>query len=431
MSETKVGSRYVVVLGGLLVQICLGSIYAWSFFQNALGKVSGVYHWPTLFTQLPFATGLASFAFFMVIAGRWQDRAGPRKVATVGGILLGAGYVLAWLVDAVAAGDATKGVVYLVITYGIIGGAGIGFGYVCPIASLVKWFPDKKGTITGIAVAGFGAGALIIGYAEDALLNVFQAPANLTIGVPFLILGIVYVIGVTIGAQVLKNPPPGWVCPGYTPPATTADGKGLSIMPGQMVRTGGFWLLWLMFVLAATAGLMVIGNIKTAAIAIDPSAAAWATLILGVYSLCNAGGRIVWGAVSDRIGRENTMFAMFAVLAAAMFFFSYISPPSSPFFAVSWPIVMIVGAVIGFCFGGNFSLFPSSTADLYGSKNVGKNYGVVFTAYGIAGIMGGLVAGLFVQWTGSYMTAFFITGLLAVLAALLTFALKSVRKKRQ
>ncbi len=428
MSETKVGNRYVVVLGGLLVQVCLGSIYAWSFFQTALGKVSGAYHWPTLYTQLPFATGLASFAFFMVIAGRWQDRAGPRKVATFGGILLGAGYILAWLVDVVAAGDATMGVVYLVITYGIIGGAGIGFGYVCPIASLVKWFPDKKGTITGIAVAGFGAGALIIGYAEDYLLNVFQAPVHLTIGNPFLILGIVYLIGVTIGAQVLKNPPPGWVCPGYTPPTTTADGKGLNIMPGQMVRTGGFWLLWLMFVLAATAGLMVIGNIKSAAIAIDASAAAWATLIVGVYSLCNAAGRIVWGAASDRLGRENTMYAMFSVLASAMFVFSIIS---SPLIEVTWPIVLAVGSVVGFCFGGNFALFPASTADLYGSKNVGKNYGVVFTAYGIAGILGGLVAGLFVQWTGGYRTAFLITGLLAVMASLLTFKLKSVRKRRQ
>jgi OFA family oxalate/formate antiporter-like MFS transporter len=176
---------------------------------------------------------------------------------------------------------------------------------------------------------------------------------------------------------------------------------------------------------------MTIGNVKSAAIAIDPAASAWAVLIVGVMSLCNAAGRIVWGAASDHIGRENTMFTMFAILAGAMFFFSYISPPSSPFFPVSWPLVTVVASVIGFCFGGNFSLFPSSTADLYGSKNVGKNYGVVFTAYGIAGIMGGLVAGLFVQWTGSYMTAFFITGLLAVLAALLTFALKSVRKKRQ
>ncbi len=426
MSETKVGNRYVVVLGGLLIQVCLGSIYAWSFFQTALGAASGVYHWPTLLTQLPFAAGLASFAFFMVFAGRWQDRVGPRKVATFGGVLLGAGYILAWLVDIVAAGDVTVGALYLILTYGIIGGAGIGFGYVCPIASLVKWFPDKKGTITGIAVAGFGAGALVIGYAEQTLLGLFQAPATASIGGPFLILGVVYLIGVTVGAQVLKNPPPGWTCPGYTPPTTTADGKGLSIMPGQMIRTGGFWLLWTMFVLAATAGLMTIGNVKTAAIVIDPAAAEWAVLIVGVMSLCNAGGRIVWGAVSDRMGRENTMLCMFSLLAAAMFIFSYMSTIS-----ISWIAVMAVASLVGFCFGGNFSLFPSATADLYGSKNVGKNYGVVFTSYGIAGILGGLVAGLFVGWTGSYMVAFLITGILAVIAALLTFALKRVLKKRK
>lgn len=426
MSETKVGNRYVVVLGGLLIQVCLGSIYAWSFFQTALGEASGVYHWPTILTQLPFAAGLASFAFFMVFAGRWQDRVGPRKVATVGGVLLGAGYILAWLVDIVAAGDVAVGALYLVLTYGIIGGAGIGFGYVCPIASLVKWFPDKKGTITGIAVAGFGAGALVIGYAEQYLLGVFQAPATASIGRPFLILGVVYLIGVTAGARILKNPPPGWTCPGYTPPATTADGKGLSIMPGQMIRTGGFWLLWTMFVLAATAGLMTIGNVKTAAIAIDPAAAGWAVLIVGVMSLCNAAGRIVWGAVSDRMGRENTMLCMFSLLAAAMFTFSYMSTIS-----ISWIAVMAIASLVGFCFGGNFSLFPSATADLYGSKNVGKNYGVLFTSYGIAGILGGLVAGLLVGWTGSYMMAFLITGVLAVMAALLTFALKWVLKKRK
>jgi len=425
MSETKVGNRYVVVLGGLLIQVCLGSIYAWSFFQTALGDTLGVYSWPTLLTQLPFAAGLASFAFFMVFAGRWQDRVGPRKVATVGGILLGTGYILAWLVDVVAAGNVTMGALYLILTYGIIGGAGIGFGYVCPIASLVKWFPDKKGTITGIAVAGFGAGALVIGYAEQYLLGIFQAPATYSIGMPFLILGVVYLIGVVAGAQILKNPPPRWTCPGYTPPPASADGKGLNIMPGQMIRTSGFWLLWSMFVLAATAGLMTLGNVKSAAIAIDPAAAGWAALILGVMSLCNAAGRIVWGAVSDKIGRENTMLTMFTVLAAAMFTFSYIST-----IAVGWITVMIVASLVGFCFGGNFSLFPSATADLYGSKNVGKNYGVVFTAYGIAGILGGLVAGLFVGWTHSYMIAFLITGMLAVIAAALTFALKSVRKRK-
>ena len=160
MSEEAVSGnrRYFVVLGALIIQVCLGSIYAWSIFQTALR--GGIYNWPSFWTQLPFAAGLASFAAFMIFAGRWQDRVGPRKVAMLGGILLGVGYLLAGLVDIVSGGNPAIGTAWLVFTYGIIGGAGIGFAYVCPIAALVKWFPDKKGLITGIAVAGFGAGEL-------------------------------------------------------------------------------------------------------------------------------------------------------------------------------------------------------------------------------------------------------------------------------
>ena len=173
MSDEKIGNRNLVILGALIVQLCLGSIYAWSFFQTALnGGIPpvGAYQWPSFYSQLPFAAGLASFALFMIFAGRWQDRVGPKKVATVGGILLGVGYISAFFVDMIAGGDALIGTIYLIITYGIIGGAGIGFAYVCPIAALVKWFPDKKGTITGIAVAGFGAGALVFGYVEQHVL---------------------------------------------------------------------------------------------------------------------------------------------------------------------------------------------------------------------------------------------------------------------
>ena len=420
MSES-IGNRYVVIIGALLIQVCLGSIYAWSIFQTALRE--GVYAWTSTATQMPFAAGLASFALFMIFAGRWQDRVGPRKVATVGGILLGLGYLLAYLVDVFAAGDEILGTVWLVITYGIIGGAGIGFAYVCPIAALVKWFPDKKGLITGIAVAGFGAGALVFGYVEEFLLAMFGAPASMTIGMPFVVLGIIYLVVVVLGAQTLVNPPEGWLPPGFTPPATTADGKGIDIMPGQMIRTATFWLLWFMFVLAATAGLMTLGNVKSAAIAIDPAAAAWATVIVGVMSLLNAAGRIVWGTVSDRLGRENTMMLMFGVLAVSMFSFAFMTTMST-----TWIAVMMVASVIGFCFGGNFALFPSATADFFGNKNVGKNYGVVFTAYGVAGITGALVAGQIVDITGSYFFAFVTTGILAIVAVVLTLALRSVRR---
>ena len=418
MSDEKIGNRNLVILGALIVQLCLGSIYAWSFFQTALRE--GVYTWPSLYTQLPFAAGLASFALFMIFAGRWQDRIGPRKVATIGGILLGVGYISAFFVDVVSGGDALLGTIYLIITYGIIGGAGIGFAYVCPIAALVKWFPDKKGTITGIAVAGFGAGALVFGWVETILLTFYNVPTTLNIGMPMLVLGVVYMLLVVLGSQLLTNPPEGWLPAGYTPPTTIADGAGTGMMPGQMIRTSSFWLLWLMFVFAATAGLMTLGNVKSAALAID--ATADAVVIVGVMSLLNAAGRIVWGATSDRLGRENTMILMFLVLSLGMFAFAWMST-----IAISWLAVMAIASLIGFCFGGNFALFPSATADFFGSKNVGKNYGVMFTAYGIAGITGAFVAGPIVDFFGSYFWAFVITGILAIVAVLFTLVLRSKR----
>ena len=436
MSEEKIGNRNLVILGALIVQVCLGTIYAWSFFQTALNGINpttkmqdiGIYLWPSLYSQLPFAAGLASFALFMIFAGRWQDRVGPRKVATLGGILLGVGYILASFVDIIAptdgllatTDDALLGTIYLVITYGIIGGAGIGFAYVCPIAALVKWFPDKKGTITGIAVAGFGAGALVFGYVEEFLLGLFDAPTVASIGTVFLTLGIAYLVLVVIGSQLLVNPPEGWLPEGFTPAPATADGKGLDIMPGDMIKTSSFWLLWLTFVFAATAGLMTLGNVKSASLAIDPATIAVVTV--GVMSLLNAAGRIVWGAVSDKLGRENTMALMFTVLAFGMFLFAWVSTIS-----VSWTAVMAIASLIGFCFGGNFALFPSATADFFGTKNVGKNYGVMFTAYGIAGITGAFVAGPIVDATGSYFMAFIVTGILAIIAVLFTLVLRSRR----
>jgi OFA family oxalate/formate antiporter-like MFS transporter len=195
-----------------------------------------------------------------------------------------------------------------------------------------------------------------------------------------------------------------------------------------------------MFVLAATAGLMTIGNVKSAAIAIDPvGATAFSTIIVGVMSLFNAAGRIVWGALSDKLGREKTMILMFVTIAIAMFLFAFLPEatnvikdvndiPISADNAIDWPVVTAVASLVGFCFGGNFALFPSATADFFGSKNVGKNYGVMFTAYGIAGITGALVAGPIVDFFGSYFWAFIVTGILAIIAVLFTVVLQSKRK---
>ncbi len=426
MSE-KIGNRYLVIVGALIVQVCLGTIYAWSIFQTAL--TGGTYNWPSFNTQLPFAAGLFFFALFMIFAGRLQDNIGPRKVATLGGVLLGAGYILASLIDTLVL-DATMGTLYLILTYGLVGGAGIGFAYVCPIAALVKWFPDKKGSITGIAVAGFGAGALVFLYIEEFLIVTIYGGY---VGTAFLILGIIYLIGVVLGSQLLVNPPEGWLPEGFTPPPTTADASGEGIMPGEMIRTSSFWLLWLMFVFAATAGLMTLGNVKSAALAVDPLVGPLllAPLIGGIMSIFNAAGRIIWGATSDKIGRVNTMMLMFLFLIISMFGLAWTSTFTETPTEGIWIYVTIFASITGFCFGGNFALFPSSTADYFGSKHVGKNYGVVFTAYGIAGIVGALVAGLIVDFTGSYLMAFVLTGILAMISLILIFVLRSVRQKEE
>ena len=422
MTEEKIGNRNMVVLGAIIVQLCLGSIYAWSIFQKALYTTvvdGGLYEWDKLWSNLPFAAGLASFALFMIFAGRWQDRVGPRKVATIGGVLLGLGVALSGLVDILGfSSGMVEGTVYLIITYGIIGGAGIGFAYVCPIAALVKWFPDKRGLMTGVAVAGFGGGALIFNFIEQFLIGFYGG----FIGIPLIILGVVYLLFVIIGSQMLVNPPTGWLPKGYTPPTTTADGAGTGVMPGEMIRTGSFWMLWLMFVFAATAGLMTLGNVVSAAGEIDSLVVTLelGALIAGIMSIFNAAGRIVWGRVSDKIGRISTFVLMFLILAIAMFAFAFIPT------GTSWILVTLIASVVGFCFGGNFALFPSATADYFGSVNVGKNYGVVFTAYGIAGILGALVAGTFGIIAG-YSLAFLITGVLAIIAILLTLGLKATR----
>lgn len=426
MSDDKIVNRNLVVVGAIIVQLCLGSIYAWSIFQKALYKTPTLYGWDKLWSNLPFAAGLASFALFMILAGRWQDRVGPRKVATFGGILLGVGVALAGLVDIVTPShDMVIGTIYLVITYGIIGGAGIGFAYVCPIAALVKWFPDKKGLMTGVAVAGFGGGALIFNYVEQYLIEFFGG----LVGNPLIVLGVIYLVFVVIGSQLLAAPPVGWVPDDYTPPVTTADGAGTGMIPGEMIKTGSFWVLWLMFVFAATAGLMTLGNVVSAAAEIDGivEVLALGALIAGVMSIFNAAGRIVWGLVSDKIGRIATFVAMFLVLAVGMFAFGYVAGLPVAADGERWILVTVISSVVGFCFGGNFALFPSATADYFGSENVGKNYGVVFTAYGIAGITGALVAGTFGTAFG-YSMAFYITGILAIVAILLTMVLRSMKK---
>jgi len=319
MSNQRVINRWWVVVGGIVIQLCLGAIYAWSAFTGRLTAADGPFQFTKTQTQIVFSVGLLSFAVVMaLVAGRWQRQAGPRIVALTGGVILGLGYLLGGL-----AGTSFWGIL---IGVGLLGGAGIGLGYVCPIAALVKWFPDKKGMITGLAVAGFGFGALI----WIKLTSGFKfGPVDLTPGwsglygmgwTPshvFMLYGVLFAVLVGLGATVLVNPPAGWQPAGWQPPAgaQASSTGGVEFNVAQMVKTRQFWALFLTFFVGATAGLMVIGVIQLFgrdALTANGLAPANANVVAGTamglfYALLNGLGRIVWGTLSDKLGRRNAI----------------------------------------------------------------------------------------------------------------------------
>ncbi len=389
-----------------MIQLALGSLYAFSIFTSELSKSLG--YGAASFQILGiFAAAIAVFAFTVIFAGRMQDRKGPRIVATVGGLILGAGYMLSTF--------ATENIVLMYSTFGVIGGIGIGFGYVCPLAAGVKWFPDKRGLVSGIAVAGFGAGAFIFTQVGKALISEFGL-AN-----AFVYLGLIYMVMVVIGAQLLTNPPAGWLPKGYVPPLNDKNnGRKMDYTQKEMIRTRSFLMLWVMFALSGTAGLMMISNVKNLAIYLDPTSTTMVVAefqtIAGILALFNAAGRIGWGKLSDRFGRINTFKLMF--LAQAIILFG-----AAGFFAVrpEGDLVQFFGltglaSLVGFTFGGNLALFPSTTSEFYGTKNFGNNYGYVFTSYGLAGVLGALIPGLFAGSQSGFVYVFVAVGIASLVA---------------
>ena len=394
------GYRWFVVAGALIIQICLGAIYSWSVFVIPLKEV---FSFTTTQTQMIFSLALAAFSLVMIYAGRLQDRKGPRLVATLGGVVLGAGYLLA----SFSGGS----FLLLALTVGIIGGAGIGLAYVCPIAACVKWFPDKRGLVTGLAVAGFGAGAWLFAKIASNFIDAYG------LSTAFMCLGAIFTVAVVLGAQLLRNPPAEWKPAGWSPPESKLSAASAADFEWRdMVRCKQFWMLWIMFVFGAAAGLLVIGILKPYGLHSGLSAAAAANAV-GVLALFNGAGRIVWGMVSDLIGRRNAMTLMFLLQGVMML--ALIEMGSTEM------TLSIAAAWVGFNFGGNLALFPATTADFFGTRHVGINYGLMFTAYGVAGIAGPILAGSVFDMTGSYLWAFIPAGAACLVAAGISLGLKS------
>lgn len=359
----------------------------------------GLYGFDAKQSQWPFSVGLLTFALVMVFAGNWQKKVGPKKVALTGGIVLGLGYILAGLLGTTMAAQ--------VMLIGLVGGTGIGLAYVCPIAVGVKWFPDKKGLITGLAVAGFGFGATIwVMLAKGIKTIAFPGFLNMLhfsfcndsgVQSTWFVYGIVYLILVSIGAIWMVNPPDGYKPEGWTPPpaAKAATTGGIEFGQFQMLSRLQFYMIWFCFIAGAAAGLMVIGVIAlfgTDALMVSGmakvDAESAAAIAMGVfYALFNGLGRIIWGVISDKIGRKPSIFLMCLVQGIAMLLFFHVG-------GTVWGL-WLMAALIGFNFGGNFALYPAATADYFGNKNVGVNYGWMFTAYGVGGLLGPQIAAYF------------------------------------
>jgi OFA family oxalate/formate antiporter-like MFS transporter len=396
-----VASRWKVVLGAVLIQLCLGAIYAWSVFTPGLEDAG----WSKTETQIVFSVGLALFAIVMVFAGRKLNDWGPQRLAFAGGITLGLGYFVAGF-------DGGTNFWLVLLGVGLIGGAGIGLGYVVPIAVGMRWFPDKKGMITGVAVAGFGFGALGWVKLAGSWGNLID---NIGLDGTFMAYGVAFAALVMLGSIWMKMPPEGWLPAGFVPPEVVGKG-GENFTPREMLRTPQFHLISLTFLVSAGAGLMAIGSMKlypTEALVdngftVDNADAIAGTAMAVFFSLANGIGRISWGLIGDRLGRKTSVVTMTAT--QGVFLLLFITMAGN-----EWTLYLFA-ALIGFNFGGNFALFPALTADEFGDGAVGKNYPWVFLSYGAGGIIFPILGG-WLGDAGNYSMAFVITGVLCMVGA--------------
>ena len=397
MMDEKLPNRWTMVVAALVMQICLGVLYAYSVVRGPLTKELG---YTVKQTGYPLMASFLFFAVGMIIAGRWQDKAGPRKVGIVGGVLLAIG--------AAVAGAMYKDLTWLIIGYGVLGGLGVGFAYVTPIATCIKWFPDKRGTITGLAVFGFGAGTLVFG---PLLSNLIKSSGIATMFYTVSVIMLVFVCG---AAAMFKVPPAGYKPAGWNPPAPAPGAQIVktNYLPSEIVKTGSFWTLWVIYFIGAAAGLMIIGQAVPIGVQVAKLTPAVAAGGLGVMALLNGLGRLVWGSISDKLGRTKTIIACFVMYILA---FVFVLPNSDTF------ILWLVGVcAVGFAYGGYLALMPSLTADYFGTKSLGANYGFLFSAWGIAGVGGPFMIDFIKTQTGAFTNAMYITAGACVVGIILT-----------
>jgi MFS family permease len=391
---------WTVTFAGTGINLALGVLYTWSMFKAAISKEFG---WKDAQLNDPYALCCVVFAFSMILAGRCQDKLGPRLTASLGGLLVGAGLILI---------STTQSYVIWVIGFGVLVGIGLGFGYSSATPPALKWFPPARtGLIAGLVVAGFGLAPVYLAPTSEHLLGHYGLLTSMRI------YGIAFTLIVCGLAQLLVNPPPAYVA--ASPPASSATKPNTSNKkPSEIILAPTFWLLWIIYFIGSGAGLMVISSVSGMA---KKSMGSVAFVAVALMAIGNASGRICAGLASDKIGRRWTLMLVLLIQAALML---AAIPIINAEHSASLVIVFLA-TLIGFNYGANLSLFPSYTKDLWGLKTFGMNYGILFTAWGVGGFVLSRLQQMLFASSKSFNSSFLTAALLLFIGAALTFLLQS------
>jgi MFS transporter, OFA family, oxalate/formate antiporter len=397
-------NRWGIAAAGFLMQMALGAVYAWSVFRVPLSKQ---FHWTISQVTLTFTISIFLLGFAAFFGGLWLNNKGPRVVALTAGFLYGLGVFLASF--------SANRLWWLYLSYGVIGGIGLGFGYIVPVAVLVKWFPDRRGLITGIAVAGFGAGALVTAPVATRLIQ--------SVGVlpTFAYLGIAYFVVIMATGWFMQSPPPDWKPEGWSPSATLSAQRSASDYTlGAALRTWQWWALWLLLFLNTSAGISLISQESPMFQEIAGVTAAVAGAMVGAVSIGNAAGRVAWAWISDAITRRWTFAVMFLLQCGLFLLLPKLS---------SAGVLTVVSFVILMCYGGGFGTMPAFAADYFGSRNIGPIYGLMITAWGFASAFGPLLIAQMRQSSGSYASGLRVIAIIMVVSAVLPVLVRPPKAK--
>ena len=414
-TSTGVPNRWLILVAAVLVQLAIGAVYAWSVFGKAM-QAQEAFGWSKSRAAVPFEVVIGMIFIGSYIGGRIQDLKGPRVVALVGGVIYSVGVILASFAD----GDRFW---LLIVGYGLLGGFGLGMVYIVPIAMLQKWFPDKPGLITGIAVAGFGFGAVITAPVGQALIdNTPDMPTK-----AFLPLGIGYLVAILIGASLFQNPPKGYLPPGMAAPAATpAKEGGASAATGPAVarrdftqdealRTPQWYLLTAILTLSVTAGISLISVAAGSATDVAGYSKVAAASLVGTLAIFNGGGRIFWGWISDRIGKMPAFMGILGIQGVCLILIPHVA--NAALFAV-------LAALVYTCYGGAFGTMPSTAGKFFGVANAGAIYGLMLIGWSIGGIVGPLLIAKLIGDTKAYTLGFTVVGIIALVALVIPLITK-------